>query len=95
MLDLAFIVLEDSWEVDWRAPEFGSLSQHFGSFVTSFPRRIFMSRASIFRVGIIMARFCKALLAQFKDDIDREGVYLRSQWDFAYLASSIGTLGLL
>jgi len=54
-----------------------------------------MSRASIFRVGIIMARFCKALLAQFKDDIDREGVYLRSQWDFAYLASSIGTLGLL
>lgn len=54
-----------------------------------------MGRVTSFRVGIIKARFCKALLAQFKDDIDREGtVSFRSQWDVASLARLICTLGL-
>jgi hypothetical protein len=97
VLDVAFSVLEDSREVDWRAAEFGSLSQHFDSFTTHcFQGAFFMGRATSFRVGIIKARFCKALLAQFKDDIDREGtVIFRSQWDVASLARLICTLGLL
>ena len=96
VLDLAFTVLEDSREVDWRAPEFGSFSQHFESFITHcFQGAVFMGRATSFRVGIIKARFCKALLAQFKDDIDREGtVCFRSQWDVTSLARLICTLGL-
>ena len=96
VLDLAFSVLENSREVDWRAPEFGSLSQHFESFITHcFQGTSFMGRATSFRVGIIKARFCKALLVQFKDDIDREGtVSFRSQWDVASLARLICTLGL-
>jgi Family of unknown function (DUF6535) len=97
VLDLAFSVLEDSREVDWRAPEFGSLSQHFDSFITHCVQGgFFMGRATSFRVGIIKARFCKGLLAQFKDDIDREGtVSFRSQWDVASLAKLICTLGVL
>jgi hypothetical protein len=34
VLDIAFSVLEGSQEVDWRAPEFGSLLNHFESFIT-------------------------------------------------------------
>ena len=94
VLDLSISVLEDSQKVDWRAPEFGSLSNHFESFITHCFQGAFMGRATSFRVGIIKARFCKALLAQFKDDIDREGtVYFRSQWDVASLARLICILG--
>ena len=95
VLDLTFSVLEDSQAVDWRAPEFGSLSNHFESFITHCFQGAFMGRATSFRVGIIKARFCKVLLAQFWDDIDREGtVSFRSQWDVASLARLICHLGL-
>ena len=95
VLDIAFSVLGDSQEVDWRAPEFGSLSNHFESFITHCFQGAFMGRATSFRVGIIKARFCKSLLAQFWDDIDREGtVSFRSQWDVASLARLICHLGL-
>jgi hypothetical protein len=95
VLDIAFSVLEDSPEVDWRAPEFGSLSNHFESFISHCFQGAFMGRATSFRVGIIKARFCKALLAQFRDDIDHEGtVSFRSQWDVASLARLICHLGL-
>jgi hypothetical protein len=95
VLDIALSVLEDSQKVDWRAPEFGSLSNHFESFITHCFQGAFMGRATSFRVGIIKARFCKALLAQFWDDIDREGtVSFRSQWDVASLARLICHLGL-
>ena len=95
VLDTALSVLEDSQQVDWRAPEFGSLSNHFESFITHCFQGAFMGRATSFRVGIIKARFCKAILAQFKDDIDREGtVSFRSQWDVASLARLICHLGL-
>jgi hypothetical protein len=94
VLDLSFSILEDSQNVDWRAPEFGSLSNHFESFITHCFQGAFMGRATSFRVGIIKARFCRALLAQFRDDIDREGtVSFRSQWDVASLARLIGILG--
>jgi hypothetical protein len=94
VLDLTFSVLEDSQEVDWRAPEFGSLSNHFESLITHCFQGAFMGRATSFRVGIIKARFCKALLAQFRNDIDREGtVSFRSQWDVASLARLICILG--
>jgi len=95
VLDIAFSVLEDSREVDWRAPEFGSLSNHFESFISHCFQGAFMGRATSFRVGIIKARFCKALLAQFRNDIDREGtVSFRSQWDVACLARLFCNLGI-
>ena len=95
VVDLAFSVLEDSREVDWRAPEFGSLSQHWESFIAHCFQGAFMGSATSFRVGVIRARFCKALIAQFSDDIKKEGtVSFRSQWDVASLARLICTLGL-
>ncbi|KAH9976973.1 hypothetical protein BJV77DRAFT_1052850, partial [Russula vinacea] len=48
-----------------------------------------MGRATSFRVDIIKARFCNALLAQFSKDIKKEGTVsfrVRSQWDVASLA---------
>ena len=94
VLDVAFSVLEDSQEVDWRAPEFGSLSNHFESLITHCFQGTFMGRATSFRVGIIKARFFRALLAQFKDDIGYEGtVSFRSQWDIASLARLACILG--
>jgi hypothetical protein len=95
VLDLAFSVLEDSEEVDWRAPEFGSLSQHFDSFIMHCSKGAFMGRATSFRVGVIKARFCNALLTQFRNDLEREGtVSFRSQWDVASLSRLINILGL-
>ena len=93
VLDLTFSVLEDSREVDWRAPEFGSLSRHFESFI----EQNFQGPGIInFRVGVINARFCKALLAQFGNDLDREGIVsFRSQWDVISLARLVCTLGLV
>jgi hypothetical protein len=94
VLDLTFSVLEDSQEVDWRAPEFGSLSNHFESLITHCFQGAFMGRATSFRVGVIKARFCKALLSQFSNDMDRDGtVSFRSQWDVASLARLICILG--
>ena len=95
VVDIAFSVLEDSREVDWRSPEFGSLSQHWDSFIAHCFKGAFMGRATSFRVGVIKARFCKALLAQFSDDIKKEGtVSFRSQWDVASFARLVCTLGL-
>jgi hypothetical protein len=95
VIDLAFSVLEDSRKVDWRAPEFGSLTQHWESFIAHCFQVVFMGRATSFRVGVIKARFCKALLSQFSNDIERDGTVLfRSWWDVASLARLICTLGL-
>ena len=95
VLDLAFLVLEDSEKTDWRAPELGSLLQHFDSIITHYFQGAFMGRATSFRVGLINARFCNAILAQFWNNLDREGtISFRSQWDVACLARLIYTLGL-
>ena len=95
VLDLAFSVLKDSEKMDWRAPEFGSLLQHFESFITHCFKGAIMGRGTSFRVSIIKARFCNGLLGQFKSDLEREGALsFRSQWDVASLASLINTLGL-
>jgi len=95
VLDVAFSVLEDSREVDWRAPEFGSLWQHFESFVTHGFQGAFLSRAAVFRFGIIKARFCKVFLAQFCNDTIHQNVLcFRSQWDVASLAKLIYYLDL-
>ena len=51
-----------------------------------------MGRAISFRVDIIKAQICKALLVQFKGDIDH--VCFRSEWDVASLARLISTFGL-
>jgi hypothetical protein len=95
VLDVTFSALEDSPKVDWRAPEFGSLTQHFELFITHCFQGTFMSRTTSFRVGMIKARFCKALLSQFRHDVDREAaLFFRSQWDVASLARLFCTLGI-
>ena len=86
VLDVALSVLEDSRKVDWRAREFESLSQHFEPFITHCFRGAYIG-ATRFWVGIIKARFCKALLVQIWNDGDGEGtVSFRSQLDVASLA---------
>ena len=86
VIDVAFVALENS-DVDWRAPDFGSLAHYFELFVTDCFQGMFIERAIGFRVGLIKARFCRAVLAQFLDEFDREGtVIFRSHWDVASLA---------
>ena len=89
VLDLVFSVLEDSLEVDWRSPEFGSLSQRFNDFQGALT-------TIDFRVDVINARFCKALLAQFWNDLDCKGIVsFRSRWDVISLGRLVRTLGLV
>jgi len=95
VIDVMFLALEDSDNVDWRAPEFGSLSQHFELFVTKCFDGTFVGRATGFHVGLIKLRFCDALLTQFRKEVNPEGVVtvsLRSQWDVASLARVFYTL---
>lgn len=81
--------------MSWRAPELGSLLQHLELSMTYYFRGAFLGKVIIFAVGIIKARFYKALLAQLKDEIDREGaVCLQSRWDVASLTRLIFTLCL-
>ncbi|KAI9440831.1 hypothetical protein H4582DRAFT_2074645 [Lactarius indigo] len=95
ILDKAFIVLEYSQNVDWRTPEFGSLGQHFEIFVARCFQGTFIGRALSFRISITQARFCRALLAQFSREANRNGtVVFRSQWDVASLARLFYTLGV-
>ena len=93
VLDVALSVLEDSRKVDWRAREFESLLQQFESMITHF-RGAYIGTTR-FRVGVIKARFCKALLAQFWNDSDNEGIVsFRSQWGVVSLARLICAPGL-
>jgi len=93
VIDVMFLALEDSVKVNWRAPEFGSLSQHFELFVTTCFKGTFVGRATELRVGLVKLRFCDALLTQFRKEIGQEGaVSLRSQWDVASLARVFYTL---
>jgi hypothetical protein len=95
VVDQAFVALEDSQNVDWRAPEFGSVVQHFELFVSHGFRSMFTERSTSFRIGILKARFCRALLAQFFKELSRDGmVTFRSQWDVASLARLFYTLGV-
>ena len=95
VLDVALSVLEDSREVDWRAPEFVSLWRHFKPFITHGFQGEFMGRAACFLIGIIKSRFCKILLAQFWDDIIlKNALSFRSQCDIASLSNLIDYLGL-
>jgi len=95
VIDVAFSSLEGSTKMDWRAPEFGSLAHQFETFINHSFQGSFMARATSFRVGVIRARCCKALLAQFCDDVERDGtIFFRSQWDVASLARLFWTLGI-
>ena len=95
VLDVVFLTLENSPRMNWRAPDLGSLLQHLELFMTYYFRGALLGRVISFRAGIIKARFCKALLAQLKDEIDREGaVCLQSRWDLASLVNLIFSLGL-
>jgi hypothetical protein len=98
ILDATLSALEFSQKVDWRVPELDLLLQHVELFITRWDQCFhgaFLGRAISFRVDIIKAQICRALLAQFKDDIDREGfVCFRSEWDVASLARLISSFGL-
>jgi hypothetical protein len=94
VIDAAFVALETS-KVDWRAPNFGSLAHYFELFVTDRFRGMFIERAIAFRVGLIKARFCRAVLAQFLNEFKTEGtVIFRSHWDVAALARIFYSLGV-
>jgi hypothetical protein len=93
VIDAMFLALEGSIRVDWRLPEFGSLSQHFELFLTTCFRGTFIGSATGFRVGLIKLRFCDALLTQFCEEVVKErSVFLQSQWDVASLARVFYTL---
>ncbi|KAH9074997.1 hypothetical protein EDB83DRAFT_1887629 [Lactarius deliciosus] len=95
VIDAAFLALENSSNVDWRSPDLGSLAHYFELFVTDCFQGMFVDRAIGFRVGLIKARFCKAVLTQFLDEFNREGtVVFRSQWDVASLARVLYSLGV-
>ena len=95
VIDLAFSVLEGSQDVDWRSPKFGSLAQRFELFITHYFQGAFMGRATSFRIGVIRARYCNAILAQFSKDLAHDSTLsFRSQWDVASLARLIFALGL-
>ena len=95
VIELAFTVLEDSEEVNWRAPGLGSLSRHFESFITHCFQGAFMEKVTRFRVEIIEARLCRVLLAQFGNEFELHGIItFRSQWDVASLARLICALDL-
>ena len=95
VIDIAFLALEGSQKVDLRTPDFGSLAHYFEVYVTDCFRGMFIERAIGFRVCLLKARFCNAILAQFLDDIGREGtVVFRSHWDVGLLAGVFYSLGL-
>jgi hypothetical protein len=92
VIDVMFTALEDS-DMDWRAPEFGSLSEHFELFATTCFQGAFVGGSIGFRVGLIKLRFCDALLGQFGEEVAQErAISLRSQWDVASLARVFYTL---
>ena len=94
VIDAAFVALEKS-EVDWRATDFGSLAHYFEIFATDCFRGVFLERAVGFRVGLIKARFCRAVLAQFLDEFNPgRTVVFRSHWDVASLARVLYSLGV-
>ena len=95
VIDAALVALENSQKVDWRAPDFGSLAHYFELSVTDCFQGMFIERAVGFHVGLIKARLCRAVLAQFLDEFDREGtVIFRSHWDVASLARVLYSLGV-
>ena len=95
VIDTAFVALEGSQKVDLRTPDFGSLAHYFELYVTDCFQGIFIERAIGFRVGLIKARFCNAVLAQFLGEFGCKGtVVFRSHWDVASLARVFYSLGL-
>ena len=95
VIDTAFVALEGSQKVDLRTPDFGSLVHYFEVYVTDCFRCMFIERAIGFRVGLIKARFCNAILAQSLDEFGRKGtVVFRSHWDVASLARVFHSLGV-
>ena len=95
VIDIAFVALEGSQKVDFRTPDFGSLAHYFDVYVTGCFQGMFIERAIGFRVGLIKARFCNAVLAQFLDEFSRKStIVFRSHWDVASLARVFYSLGL-
>ena len=95
VIDTALVALENSQRVDLRTSDFGSLAHYFDVYVTDCFQGMFVGRAIGFRVGLIKARFCNAILAQFLDEFDREGtVVFRSYWEVASLARVFYSLGV-
>ena len=95
VIDTALVALEKSQRVDLRTPDFGSLAHYFEIYVTDCFQGMFIERAIGFRVGLIKARFCNAVLAQFLDEFGRKGtIVFRSHWDVASLARIFYSLGV-
>ena len=65
ILDVAFMVLKDSPNIDWQSPDFDLLIGHLANFQSKVAPGMLVSRVSSFRAGVASSQVCHALLAQF------------------------------
>ena len=73
ILDVAFVVLEDSSNIDWQSPDFDLLIGYlmvFGRTMTMDPVMP-IGKVASFRVVFASIQFCHALLAQFSTECCR------------------------
>jgi hypothetical protein len=96
VIDAAFMALEHSLIVDWRASNFWELMQFFDMVVVDYSRNMSVESVTDFRISLIKARLCRAVLAQFIDEFDPEDtVVLYSLEDVASLARVFYALGIV
>lgn len=96
VIDAAFIALENSLKVDWRAHNFWELTQYFDFVVIDYSRNMSVESVTDFRISLVNARLCRAVLAQFLDQFKSEGtVVFHSLEDVACLARVFYSLGVV
>jgi hypothetical protein len=96
VINAAFIALENSRKVDWRESNFWELTQYFDFVVVDYSRNMSVESGTDFRISLVKARLCRAVLAQFLDQFKREGtVVFHSLEDVASLARVFYSLGVV
>ena len=96
VIDTAFTALWNSMTVDWRASNFGELTQYFDLVVVDHSRNMSIESATGLRISLIRAKLCRAVLAQFLDHFKSEGIVaFQAQEDVASLARVFYYLGIV
>ena len=96
VMNAAFTALENSLKVDWRASNFGELTQYFYLVVVDYSRNMSVESATGFRIGLIKARLCRVILAQSLEQFKSEGIVaFQAQEDVASLARVFYSLGIV
>ncbi len=65
ILDVAFMVLKDSSNVDWHSPESDLLVRQVAQFGKTVARGMLSGRVASFRVVVASVQYCHVLLSQF------------------------------